>query len=191
MDIGLVLILAPVAVPLVLLTALATMLDGAAPFFCQSRLGRNGRIFRIVKIRTMVPDAEAKLAEHLAENPAAQAEWAHSQKLDNDPRITPLGRILRTTSLDEVPQLWNVLKGEMSMVGPRPMMVDQRALYPGQAYFSLRPGITGNWQVSDRGATGFADRARYDDAYVNALSLKTDLRILVRTVGVVLRCTGR
>ena len=95
----------------------------------------------------MVVDAERRLAEHLAGDPAARAEWDTTQKLKNDPRITPIGRLIRKSSLDELPQLWNVLRGDMSLVGPRPMMPDQTALYPGRAYYALRPGLTGFWQI--------------------------------------------
>ena len=118
------------------------------------------------------------------------AEWTSKQKLSNDPRITKFGRILRRTSADELPQLINVLTGDMSLVGPRPMMPSQQALYPGHAYYRLRPGLTGSWQVSERNASTFADRAKYDDSYEQDLSFGTDLGIIARTVGVVLRCTG-
>ena len=114
------------------------------------------------------------------------------QKLRNDPRITRLGHILRKASIDELPQLWNVLRGEMSLIGPRPMMVDQQALYPnpGAAYYRLRPGITGLWQVSDRNESSFVERATFDGSYYNDLSLKADLSIFVRTISVVMRATG-
>lgn len=190
-DWAVLIAVAPVAGALIALTALLTALDGHNPFYWQKRLGRGGRVFWLLKIRTMVPDAEARLAAHLRANPEAKREWDHKQKLDNDPRITGLGRFLRKSSLDELPQLWNVARGDMSIVGPRPMMVDQQALYPGYAYFALRPGITGNWQVSDRNQTGFAERATYDDAYATRIGFVTDLDILVRTAGVVLRGTGR
>ena len=141
----------------------------------------------MLKIRTMEPGAEAALARHLAADPAARREWDATQKLRPDPRITPLGRVLRKTSLDELPQLWNVLAGDMSLVGPRPMMPAQRALYPGRAAFALRPGLTGPWQVSARNDTGFAARAGFDADYLAGLSLGRDLAILWRTLAVVLR----
>ena len=127
----------------------------------------------------MVIDADQRLAAHLAADPALRAEWDETQKLKNDPRITAVGRLLRKTSLDELPQLWNVLKGDMSLVGPRPMMPEQRALYPGRAYYSMRPGLTGPWQVSDRNETSFAGRAEFDAAYARRMSLRTDLVILL------------
>ena len=114
----------------------------------------------------------------------------HNQKLKDDPRVTRLGRLIRKTSLDELPQFLNVLKGDMSVVGPRPMMVDQKALYPGTAYYSLRPGITGFWQISVRNESSFAERARFDTDYLRKLSFGTDLAVLWRTVSVVLKGTG-
>ena len=138
----------------------------------------------------MVVDADARLAAHLAADPALRAEWDETQKLKRDPRITAVGRLLRKTSLDELPQLWNVLKGDMSLVGPRPMMPEQRALYPGRAYYQMRPGLTGPWQVSDRNAVSFAGRAEFDADYARRMSLATDLCILFLTVWVVLRGTG-
>ncbi|WP_371039451.1 sugar transferase [Rhodosalinus sp. FB01] len=191
LDVILTLALAPVALPLIAVSALLAMLDGGAPFYRQSRVGRRGRVFSIVKIRTMVPGADRVLDAHLDANPAARREWDRDQKLHDDPRVTRIGALLRKTSLDELPQLWNVLTGDMSLVGPRPIMDDQRDLYPGLAYYDLRPGITGPWQVSERNACSFAERAEFDDTYHRTLSLGTDLGILVRTAGVVLRCTGK
>lgn len=190
-DISVVLLAAPLVVPMVLILAAVVMLGGGAPFFFQDRVGKGGRTFRMWKLRTMVPNAEARLAEYLASNPAAKEEWDRDQKLRDDPRITVIGRILRKTSLDELPQLWNVLTGDMSLVGPRPMMVCQQDLYPGQSYFRLRPGITGSWQVSDRNETTFAARAEFDRTYDAALSLAEDVRILFATIAVVVRATGR
>ena len=191
LDLLLILAMAPVALPLIALSALLAALDGAAPFYRQRRVGRHGRSFSILKIRTMVPDADRVLADHLAENPAARYEWDLHQKLRDDPRITRIGAFLRKTSLDELPQLWNVLVGDMSLVGPRPMMESQRDLYPGRAYYEMRPGITGPWQVSERNECSFAERARFDEAYYRTLSLGTDIALLARTAEVVLRCTGR
>ena len=190
-DILLVMIVAPASLTLIAIAALLTSLDGHAPFYWQKRVGRGGRVFRMVKIRTMVPDADARLAAYLDQNPDAHREWENKQKLFDDPRVTQLGHLLRRTSLDELPQLWNVLKGDMSIVGPRPMMEEQQALYPGREYFALRPGITGLWQISDRSRGSFVGRASFDAAYNRVLSFGTDLRILVATIGVILRCTGR
>lgn len=190
LDLVLCILAAPLALIVIALVAVVVRLEGGPVFFRQKRLGQGGRVFDILKIRTMVPDAEARLRDYLAANPEARAEWERNQKLLHDPRITRVGRFLRRTSLDELPQVWNVLRGEMAIVGPRPMMVEQGPLYPGTAYFRLRPGITGPWQVSDRHETSFAARAIYDTRYAQTLSLREDLSIIGRTIGVVLRCTG-
>jgi len=190
LDLLVTLLLAPLLVPMVLVLALLVMRDGHGPFYTQERVGRHGRIYRMWKLRSMVPDADAALAAHLAADPAARAEWEAHQKLRRDPRVTTVGRLLRACSLDELPQFWNVLRGDMSLVGPRPMMRSQQHLYPGRSYYALRPGITGAWQVSDRNGVTFAERARFDDAYDRDLSLRTDLGLLWATVGVVLRGTG-
>lgn len=189
-DLAVVVVAAPVVLPVILLLALLVASDGGRPFYSQLRVGRGGRTYRIWKLRSMVADADARLEAYLAENPAARHEWDTTQKLKRDPRITPFGRILRKSSLDELPQLWNVLMGDMSLVGPRPMMPCQEELYPGHAYYRLRPGITGPWQVSSRNSSTFADRARFDTEYDRDLSLPTDLRLLAATVRVVLRATG-
>lgn len=190
LDIALVLAAAPLVLPLLLILIALASLDGHSPFYRQTRIGRGGRSFQLLKLRSMVPDAEARLARHLAENPAAAAEWARCQKLARDPRITPIGRFLRRSSLDELPQLWNVLTGDMALVGPRPMVPEQQPLYAGTAYYRLRPGLTGLWQISERHTSAFADRAGYDTDYAARLTLGLDLAILARTVGVVLRQTG-
>lgn len=190
LDVSAILVSAPVVVPLIAVLAVCTRRDGGNAFYTQTRVGRGGQNFRLWKLRSMVPDADAKLEAYLAANPAARCEWNRTQKLKNDPRITRFGRFLRRSSLDELPQLWNVLRGDMSLVGPRPMMTSQTVLYPGLAYYTLRPGITGHWQTAGRNDTTFAARAEYDDAYDTGLSLGTDVRILARTVGVVLKATG-
>lgn len=172
------------------LALLVMIRDGGSPFYSQERVGRGGRIYRIWKLRTMVKGADKALEQYLADNPAARAEWDENQKLKNDPRITRFGRVLRKCSLDELPQLWNVVTGDMSLVGPRPMMPDQQVLYPSLAYYGMRPGITGFWQVSERNQTSFADRARFDTRYHREMSLRTDLKILLDTVRVVVRGTG-
>jgi len=190
LDYTLILLALPIVVPVIALLALLACLDGKAPFYRQQRVGRNGRIFHILKIQTMVPDADRKLHAYLEANPEARQEWDHKQKLTHDPRITWIGAIMRKTSLDELPQLWNVLTRDMSLVGPRPMMPHQEMLYPGSAYYRMHPGITGLWQVSDRNESSFAERASFDTEYFHKLSLKTDIAILFRTIGVVLRGTG-
>ena len=190
-----------VDVVLVLLAALPTLLiilpfmlliamDGRSPFYRQRRVGRNGEIFNMWKLRSMVHNADALLEGYLAKNPAARAEWNLTQKLRNDPRITKVGQMIRKSSIDELPQLWNVLKGDMSIVGPRPMMVDQQAIYPGTAYYAMRPGITGFWQTSVRNESSFAERAFFDTDYLRKMSFVTDIRVMLRTVRVVVNGTG-
>lgn len=189
-DIAFVIAALPIAIPMIGFMLLLVALDGAKPFYRQRRIGKDGRVYRMVKIRTMVPNADQKLEAYLDTNPDAREEWDSTQKLKHDPRITKIGKFLRKSSMDELPQLWNVLIGDMSIVGPRPMMEDQKSLYPGAAYYAMRPGITGPWQVSDRNETTFAQRATFDTKYYYELSLKNDLDILTKTVSVVLRCTG-
>lgn len=190
LDYVLVLLSLPVALPLIGLLALLVALDGGSPFYWQRRLGRNGAVFHMLKLRTMVLGADEVLIRYLASNPEARREWNDKQKLSKDPRITWIGQILRKTSLDELPQFWNVFRGQMSLVGPRPMMFEQKDLYPGLAYFRMRPGITGRWQISDRNKCSFAERAVFDAVYYRDISLKADIYILFRTVGVVFRGTG-
>jgi lipopolysaccharide/colanic/teichoic acid biosynthesis glycosyltransferase len=190
LDIVLVLLVAPFVLPVVLGLGLLIRRDGGGAFYCQPRIGRGGKVFRLWKLRSMVPDADRKLEAHLCADPLARAEWDETQKLKDDPRITAVGRLIRKTSLDELPQLWNVLMGDMSLVGPRPMMPQQVRLYPGRDYYRLRPGLTGLWQISDRNQTSFAARAAYDAEYSRQMSFATDVLVLFATVWVVLRGTG-
>ena len=190
LDIAIVLLAAPAVIVIVALLCVLIARDGATPFYAQDRVGRNGRIFRMWKLRSMVVNAEAQLESYLAANPAGRVEWDAHQKLRHDPRITGIGRLIRKTSLDELPQLWNVLIGDMSIVGPRPMMPSQQPLYPGRGYYALRPGITGYWQISVRNESSFAERAQFDTRYLRDLSLWTDLRVMLRTFRVVLAGTG-
>lgn len=189
-EILLIIAALPFIVTVITVFALLVMTDGASPFYTQKRVGRGGRIFRMWKLRTMVPQADAMMENYLAANPAARAEWRATQKLKDDPRITRVGRLLRKTSMDELPQLFNVLTGSMSLIGPRPMMVDQQDMYIGTAYYKLRPGITGLWQISDRNDCEFVERARYDNLYARTIGPGTDLHILWRTIAVVIRATG-
>ena len=191
LDVLMVILAAPFVIPLIAVLAFGvTLRDGGRPFYAQNRVGKGGRTFRMWKLRSMVTDADERMVAHLAENPCARREWEETQKLRNDPRITAFGHFLRKSSLDELPQLFNVLVGDMSLVGPRPMMVSQKALYPSTAYYELRPGITGYWQTAGRNKTTFAARAFYDSEYERELSLRTDVEILVRTIGVVAKGTG-
>jgi exopolysaccharide production protein ExoY len=191
LDVTFVLLALPIVLPVILVLAVTLKATGNAPFFTQDRVGMGGRTFRLWKLRTMVPNAEERLRDYLETNDAARREWDAYQKLAHDPRITDFGQFLRKSSLDELPQLWNVLIGDMSLVGPRPMMLDQQDLYPGSAYYALRPGLTGTWQISDRNQSTFAQRAEFDAEYERNLSFFKDLKILLATVGVVLRATGK
>jgi len=178
--------------PLLLLIALAVRCDGGPALFGHRRIGAAGASFRCWKFRSMVLDSEAVLAQTLASDPVARAEWDKDFKLRRDPRVTPLGTFLRKSSLDELPQLFNVLKGEMSLVGPRPIVAAEVERY-GQAmeeYRACKPGITGLWQVSGRNDVDYAERVELDRRYAWSWSLKGDLIILVRTLGVVARRSG-
>ena len=170
--------------PLLIVIAILIRADGGPALFGQRRVGRQGKSFRCFKFRSMVMDAEARLENLLSSDPKARTEWDIYQKLTIDPRITPIGRLLRKTSLDELPQLINVLTGEMSLVGPRPMLPAQKAAYGSAlgSYMKVRPGITGHWQVNGRNTTTFERRAELDQWYVENWSLRRDGWILILTV---------
>lgn len=195
LDIVLVLLISPVALPFVFTVWLVMWLGGGPGFYCQLRVGRGGQVFKCWKIRTMQLDAERILQDYINSDPLIAREWGRSQKLKNDPRITAIGHFLRKTSIDELPQLWNVLIGDMSLVGPRPFTPNQKALYdgqnPGRAYYRLRPGISGLWQVKSRNLGAFRMRIAFDETYARDVTFLNDLRILARTVLVVLRATGK
>ncbi|WP_270935920.1 sugar transferase [Falsiroseomonas oryzae] len=181
------------ALPVFLVIAALVRMDGGKVFYAHERVGRGGRLFGCLKFRSMVADADRRLAALLDRDPAARAEWESTRKLKNDPRVTWVGRFLRATSLDELPQLINVLKGEMSLVGPRPVQAAELAAFYGPAaqhYLSVRPGITGPWQVSGRNDTSYAQRVALDVAYVTQPSLIKDIAILLRTPIAVLARRG-
>ncbi len=178
--------------PLMLFIAMKVRADGGPSVFGHTRIGRDGREFKCLKYRTMVQNSADILANLLATNEDARREWQTDFKLKNDPRITPIGRFLRRTSLDELPQLLNVLRGEMSLVGPRPVVRDELSRY-GEVlahYLKVRPGMTGLWQISGRSDVGYDQRVMLDRWYVQNWSLWSDLVILIRTVRVVLRSEG-
>ncbi len=185
----LLLLLSPV---LVVIAIAIWRVDGAPIVFGHYRVGQDGRLFRCLKFRSMVRDSEAVLARLLRDDAQACAEWARDQKLGNDPRITPIGRFLRKTSLDELPQLINVLRGEMNLVGPRPITVAELPRYRGVRwhYLRVRPGMTGLWQVSGRNDTSYDERVELDRRYVDRWSAMTDIGILFKTVRVVLQSEG-
>ena len=179
--------------PLFILLSIAIFLDSPGPIvFAHERIGRNGRKFLCYKFRTMVPDAESVLQECLQGNPVAREEWEENFKLKHDPRVTRMGRLLRRTSLDELPQFWNVLKGEMSLVGPRPVIEEELPKYGDciDEYLLVPPGITGIWQVNGRSDTTYCERVAMDSWYVRNWSVWLDLYLLLRTVKVVLGGKG-
>jgi Undecaprenyl-phosphate galactose phosphotransferase WbaP len=166
--------------------------DGKPALYRHQRVGINGRPFHCLKFRSMVADADRVLADLLAQDPEARAEWAATQKLRRDPRITPVGRFLRNTSLDELPQLFNVLRGDMSLVGPRPIVAAETHFYGDhiEDYYAIRPGITGLWQVSGRSDTTYEQRVALDVSYARDWSLGSDIMILLKTLPVVMLRRG-
>ncbi|MCC7281405.1 MAG: sugar transferase [Acetobacteraceae bacterium] len=186
------LLLVVLFLPMLLIAALVRG-DGGPILFAHTRVGRGGRTFGCLKFRSMVVDADRRLADLLERDADAAAEWATSHKLKNDPRVTRIGSFLRATSLDELPQLVNVLRGEMSLVGPRPVTAAELAANYGAAaehYQQVRPGITGPWQVSGRSETSYDRRVALDVAYATQPSLLTDLRLLLATPAAVLLRRG-
>ncbi len=192
LDLLVMLLLLVFVLPVIALCAVITALDGGSPFFGHRRVGLNGREFLCWKIRSMVVDSQSRLAAHLEAHPEARREWDTTRKLTHDPRVTRFGRFLRKSSLDELPQLLNVFLGQMSIVGPRPVPRDELAMYGAsqQAYLDLRPGITGLWQVSGRNTVSYATRVAMDQEYRRTQSLKLDLVIIAKTVGVVVKRSG-
>jgi len=179
--------------PLILLLALLVKLsDGGPVLYGHARVGRGGRTFRCLKFRTMVMNGDAVLAAHLSADPDALAEWMATRKLKNDPRITAVGAVLRKLSLDELPQLLNILYGDMSLVGPRPVVRDELDHYGRAAIFYLksRPGLTGLWQVSGRNDVSYATRVELDRSYVENWSFVQDMLIIARTVPAVCLTRG-
>ncbi len=179
--------------PLMIAVALVIKLGDRGPaIFAHTRIGRGGEAFKCYKFRSMVTDAEARLKKLLAEDPEAAAEWARDQKLRCDPRITPVGAFLRKTSLDELPQLFNVLKGEMSIVGPRPIVLGEVARYGEffEDYARVNPGITGLWQVSGRSDTTYAERVALDRRYAQTWTVLGDVMIILKTIPAVLLKKG-
>ena len=185
-------VLLVVLAPALLGIAWAVRRDGGPAIFGHERVGRNGRRFKCLKFRSMVTNADVVLKALLERDADARAEWAREFKLKNDVRITPIGRLLRKTSLDELPQLLNVLKGDMSLVGPRPIVEAELECYGADVryYLMARPGITGLWQVSGRNDTDYSTRVSLDVSYVRDWSLRRDIGILFRTITVVVRGSG-
>lgn len=191
-DVSAAVILLILSSPIFLLAFLFNLSSGGPLFFAHPRLGIGGRMFPCLKFRTMVVDGDRVLQEALARDPALRAEWEATQKLRHDPRVTPFGRFLRKTSLDELPQLINVIRREMSLVGPRPIVQSEVRFYGEDIahYYNTRPGVTGLWQVSGRSNTTYARRVQLDVWYVNNWSVWLDVAVLLKTLPAVLSRTG-
>ena len=181
-----------VFLPLFAVIGLALLVQGRPLLIRHKRIGRGGRTFPCLKFRTMLVDGDAVLQRHLASDPAARDEWASSQKLKDDPRVTPLGRVLRKSSLDELPQLLNVLRGEMSLVGPRPIVLAEMVHYGVhiEKYQAVRPGLTGAWQVSGRSDVSYTQRVSLDCHYVETRNFRRDIGIMLMTIPAVLKSKG-
>uniref|UniRef100_A0A7V4FGL3 Sugar transferase n=2 Tax=candidate division WOR-3 bacterium TaxID=2052148 RepID=A0A7V4FGL3_UNCW3 len=180
-------------VPLFLLIFLAIKLSSRGPlFYKHKRVGKNGRPFYVYKFRTMVDGAEALLPKILKNNPQAREEFENGYKLKNDPRVTPIGKILRKTSLDELPQLINILRGEMSFVGPRPIVEEEKVKYGEYLPLLLKekPGLTGLWQVSGRNNLSYEERVALDMEYIRKKSLRLDIKIILKTIPVLFSGNG-
>lgn len=191
-DFAVALPLGIVVSPLILGIACISWFQGRPAFFGHRRVGQDGLPFVCWKLRTMHVESDLRLERHLRTCPEAAQEWADTFKLKTDPRVTCLGRILRATSLDELPQLWNVLRGDMSVVGPRPITFEELSKFEDclSAYTVCRPGLTGLWQIASRQGVPFSERLRLDCEYAQAMSLALDLRILGATMRAIAKCTG-
>ncbi|MEM6693135.1 MAG: sugar transferase [Pseudomonadota bacterium] len=192
LDLIICVLLLPIVLPIFAIVYVILSVQSGPVFFGHRRIGRGGKPFDCWKFRTMAVDADARLQRLLASDPSARAEWETTRKLRDDPRITWIGSFLRQSSLDEIPQIWNVLKGEMSLVGPRPVVEDELALYGThrRIYLAMRPGLTGLWQVSGRNDVGYATRVRLDADYFAGIGLLRDLQIIFKTPSAMLRRTG-
>jgi len=186
-----ILITLPIMIPIAIIIKLT---DGGSVLFGHNRVGYRGREFKVLKFRSMYPDAEERLKKILEEDPKAREEWEKTFKLKNDPRVTPIGKFLRKTSLDELPQFFNVLKGDMSVVGPRPVVKEELEKYykdKAKYYLSVKPGITGYWQVEGRSdVEDYQERVNMDVWYVENQSFLLDLKIILKTVWVMLTGKG-
>ncbi len=182
-----------VLAPMLLVIALIIRLqDGERALLFQKRCGLNGETFTCLKLRSMVPDAADRLQAVIDSCPKARLEWETSRKITNDPRITPIGHVIRKTSIDELPQLINIIRGDMSIVGPRPIQPYELSQYGEglQHYTKVRPGLTGLWQISGRSDTTFAERVKLDVEYVNTQSFWGDISIILKTIPAVLFSRG-
>ena len=192
-DLLLLLLSSPVIIPTVLLFSLLIKISSPGPvFYGHKRVGKNGKEFKCWKFRSMVIDADKQLEKILAENPEMRAEWEKDRKFTNDPRVTKIGKFIRKTSIDEIPQFFNVLVGEMSFIGPRPVTEPELKKHGGKADFILaaKPGLSGMWQISGRSDTGYEERVNLDSYYIQNWSVWLDIWIIIKTVYVVLRGKG-
>jgi exopolysaccharide production protein ExoY len=193
-DLALAILLMPFLLPLIAILALLVSVDGGAPFFGHVRVGRNGKHFKCWKLRTMHMNAEYRLQVLLDRDRDMANYWRIHQKLQNDPRVTPFGKLLRKTRLDELPQIYNVLMNELSFVGPRPFTPSQESDYlasGGCHYYTINPGITGGWQAYQPKNSQFEDRIEFDEGYAKTVSLKTDLKIILSTAALFFRFNGK
>ena len=190
-DLAFAILLLPILLPVMAVIALGMAHKGSI-IFGHRRIGRGGKEFTCYKFRSMTTDADTRLAELLASDPEARAAWERDHKLKKDPRVTRLGHVLRRTSLDELPQLWNVIRGDMSFVGPRPVTRGELVKYGRHtpAYLSVRPGVTGPWQVTSRGAGSYSNRVLQDATYVANINFVLDAKIIAQSALVPLRVTG-
>lgn len=194
LDYFITILILPVVILLMLFISIAIKIDSSGPiFFSQNRIGKKGKEFKCYKFRTMYVNSDKLLKDLLDKDESARQEWQRNRKLKNDPRITKIGRFLRKTSLDEIPQIFNVLKGDMSLVGPRPVTKEEIECYykdKAKWYFSVKPGITGLWQISGRSNISYEDRVFLDTWYVRNWDIWIDILILIKTIKVVLRREG-
>lgn len=192
-DLVLAFVLLPILVPAICILVVLNALNLGSPIFGHKRIGQNGRSFMCWKMRTMHSHSDHILTAFLDKNPSASDEWTTTHKLKNDPRVTSLGGFLRRTSLDELPQVWNVIRGDMSFVGPRPITQDELHRYGAatQQYLSVRPGVTGQWQVYGRANGCYKERVRMDARYCSAITIYQDLILIAMTTLVFLKVTGK
>jgi len=180
----------PITIPIAIIIKLT---DGGNIIYGHERIGKDGKKFKVLKFRSMYMDADKKLKEILANDPKAREEWEKTFKLKNDPRVTPIGKFLRKSSFDELPQFINVLKGDMSVVGPRPVVEEELTKYykeKAELYKSVKPGVTGYWQVEGRSDTDYDERIRMDEYYIKNQSFLLDLKIILKTIKIMLTGKG-
>ena len=185
-----IIITLPITIPIAIIIKLT---DGGNIIYGHERIGNDGKKFKVLKFRSMYMDADKKLKEILVNDPKAKEEWEKTFKLKNDPRVTPIGKFLRKSSLDELPQFINVLKGDMSVVGPRPVVEEELTKYykeKAELYKSVKPGVTGYWQVEGRSDTDYDERIRMDEYYIKNQSFLLDLKIILKTIKVMLTGKG-